>query len=171
MSRSTHRRPTTIANRTEKLTRLYELRNRANGTVSTAKQKYELGMFLLAHCQGMEDCPEKEVFESFLKASQGNHAEAYAELSMCYLKGFGVRMDQKTGLRWFRKAFDASSFKDLHILHLLEHITEPSEGSLELDVFSAVLNAWSDGHEPASLPLAMCYFKGFGVSKDHASAK
>ncbi len=101
-------------------------------------------------------------------AEQGNY-EAQLYLGVCYLKGLGVPKDEAEAKKWFRKTQDQDRAEAQ--LALADLYLSTGEKACEGEAFELYRKAAEHGSVNAQLSLALCYFKGVGVTNDAAEAR
>src|ERR1035438_399048 len=78
---------------------------RAKAEKGDAQSQYELGSAFAKGSLGVAK-DEAEAVKWYRKAAEQNHAQAQANLGICYAKGRGVAKGEAEAVKWYRKAAD-----------------------------------------------------------------
>jgi TPR repeat protein len=159
------------------------LTDAANHSVTS---KWELAQALLDGTCGLEKNPERalRILKELAQVETDDNDQpcgtnddhtcfspAVKKISECYLKGYGVAQNSKTGLAWLQASFQLG--EDLDAAHETALIYEFGRNGIEVDVVAAAEwfeKAAQAGHVEAMLELGLCYELGCGVEQSDEDA-
>ena len=109
---------------------------------------------------------KEEQFKWYLKAAQLGHAEAQAELGLCYYIGSGVEKNENEAAKWYLKAAEQGNPKaQVNLAHFYQYGIGGLEES-ESKSAEWVRKAAEQGYPEGQWKLGCHYHQGKGVDKN-----
>jgi TPR repeat protein len=127
--------------------------------------QYETGM---SHLRGPGKNPPEAV-AWLRKAALRGHAEAQAQLGVCYQQGFGIEKDLAQAFAWFRRAAEQGNARGQLQVGLAYRRGEGVAQDLAQSLVY-IRKAAENGHSKAQLELGLAYRDGRGVAPDPEEA-
>ena len=114
-----------------------------------------------------EENPDK-AFEYMSYAAELEYPIAQYQLALMYKEGIGTESSEPDFIKWLKKSADNGYYEAQGCLGVLRF-----NKSIYNDIgktFKLLENAYEQGYEPSSWPLAQCYMYGYGTAVDQEKA-
>lgn len=114
-----------------------------------------------------EENPDK-AFEYMSYAAELEYPIAQYQLALMYKEGIGTEASKPDFIKWLKKSADNGYYEAQGCLGVLRF-----NESIYNDIgktFKLLKNAYEQGYEPSSWPLAQCYMYGYGTAVDQEKA-
>lgn len=114
----------------------------------------------------------KKAFEYYRMGAEAGDDRAQEELGLCYLNGRGIEENNEEGVKWLELAVSQNNYYAMETLSVVYYVGEKVTQAFD-KAFSYAETAYNNGRNYGYAPyvLGMCYYNGFGVTKDLAKAE